>query len=309
MAQDPSWECELKRSKAGRMKAPPTSVRETSGLLDWVGLGVLGLFTASAVLGYLTFGLHPNLIPDSDFSRKFYALSFKLFARAHIVVAAIVLAVKMYRRSDSRWILGFGAVALVSFLSEYIGTGYGFPFGGYEYTGLLGYKLGGRVPFLIPISWFLMALPSWVVANGVFPGRSGTMPRMVFAGYLLTAWDLVLDPAMSYLTPYWVWETPGPFFGMPWVNLAGWMGTGLVLMGVLEGLGVGEWTSRLEVKWALAYYVLVLLMPAGMLAAAGILTPIAVTGVALALAWGASALFGGTLRLVDAGAGLKGRVG
>ena len=269
------------------MKAQEYSAEEKSRLLEWAGLAVLILFTAMAVLGYWTFGLHPNLIPDSDFSREFYGLSFRLFARAHIVVAGIVLAVKLYRHSDLRWVGGFVAVALASFLSEHIGTGYGFPFGGYEYTGLLGYKLGGRVPFLIPISWFLMALPSWILASMVFPGRGKSVPRLVLAAYLLTVWDLALDPAMSRLTPYWVWENPGPYYGMPWVNLAGWMGTGLVLMGILEALKVGQWTSRLDVRWILAYYLVVLLMPVGMLAASGIWTPILVTGVALILPMGA----------------------
>jgi putative membrane protein len=128
-----------------------------------------------------------------------------------------------------------------------------------------------------------MALPSWVLASMVFPDRKGTLPRVVLASYLLTAWDLSLDPAMSFLTPYWVWENPGPFYGMPWVNLAGWMGTGLLLMGILEVLKVQSWTSRLDVRWVLAYYLVVLLMPAGMLAAAGVWVPVAVTALALAL--------------------------
>jgi putative membrane protein len=250
---------------------------------EWIGLAGLVVFTLMAIVGYWIYALHPNLIPDSDFAREIYGASFKLFARAHIVVAGLVLAVKLHRHSDIRWVAGFLAVAAASFLSEHIGTGYGFPFGGYEYTGLLGYKLGGRVPFLIPVSWFLMALPSWILAKMIFPGRRGTVPRMVLAAFLLTAWDLALDPAMSYLTPYWVWESPGPFFGMPWVNLAGWMGTGLVLMGILEVLRVQRWTARLDVRWVLGYYLAVLLMPVGMLAAAGIWTPIAVTGLALIL--------------------------
>lgn len=259
---------------------------DTSRLIEWMGLAVLLIFTVMAIGGYWTFGLHPNLIPDSDFARNFYGLSFKWFARIHIAVSGLVLAIKLHRHSDVRWVVGFMAVAIASFLSEHIGTGYGFPFGGYEYTGLLGYKLGGRVPFLIPISWFLMALPSWVLASFVFPGKRGLLPRITLAAYLLTAWDLALDPAMSFLTPYWVWENPGPFFGMPWVNLAGWMGTGLVLMGILELLKVSKWTLKLDVRWILAYYLLVLLMPAGMLLAAGVWVPVAVTGIALVLPWG-----------------------
>jgi len=282
---------------------------DTSRIIEWTGLAFLAVFTVMAILGYWTYGLHPNLIPDSDFARAFYGLSFKWFARAHIAVAGVVLAIKLHRHSDIRWIAGFVAVAVASFLSEHIGTGYGFPFGGYEYTGLLGYKLGGRVPFLIPISWFLMALPSWVLASMVFPGRKGFIPRIILAAYLLTAWDLALDPAMSFLTPYWVWENPRPFFGMPWVNVAGWMGTGLVLMAILELLRVSSWTSKLDVRWVLAYYLIVLLMPAGMLAAAGVWTPIAVTGIALFLPWGLYLLRSASLREKGAVSAAEGRAG
>ncbi|MGD2121970.1 MAG: carotenoid biosynthesis protein [Gemmatimonadota bacterium] len=260
---------------------------QSSRLPEWIGLMILFVFTASAILGYWTFGLHPNLIPDNDFARNFYGLSFKLFARGQILVAGLVLAIKLYRHSDLRWLAGFAAVAIISFLSEHVGTGYGFPFGGYEYTGLLGFKVGGRVPFVIPISWFLMALPSWILASMVFPGRGAVLPRIVLAAYLLTAWDLALDPAMSYLTPYWVWENPGPFYGMPWVNLAGWMGTGLVLTAALELLNARSWTAKLDVRWVLAYYLTVLLMPVGMLAASGIWLPIGVTAIALLIPLGA----------------------
>jgi putative membrane protein len=250
---------------------------------EWIGLGALALFTLSAVLGYWTFGLHPNLIPDSDFARRVYGLSYRWFARLHIVVSAAVLGIYLLRRTGMKWIPAFAAVALVSFLSEHIGTGYGFPFSGYEYTSLLGLKVGGRVPFLIPISWFLMALPSWVLANLLFRGPAKRIPRIILAAYLLTAWDLALDPAMSFLTPYWVWENPGPFYGMPWVNLAGWMGTGLVLMAVMEALRIPSWSSELGAGWMAAYYGLVLLMPVGMLAAAGIWGPIAAAAGALLL--------------------------
>ena len=147
---------------------------------------------------------------------------------------------------------------------EFVGTGYGIPFGGYEYTHLLGYKLGGRVPAVIPISWFLMALPSWVLAREMFPGKERWAARAVLGAYLLTAWDLALDPAMSFLTPYWRWEESGPFYGMPWVNLAGWMGTGVVLMVTMEILGARRWASRLSTPWMTAYYAVVLLMPLGM---------------------------------------------
>jgi putative membrane protein len=252
---------------------------------EWIALAALLIFTLMAIAGYGVFGLHPHLIPDTDSARSFFGMSFRLFARAHIVLSALVLAIPLLKYAGLRWVPAFGAVFLTSFLSEFIGTGYGIPFGGYEYTGLLGYKLGGRVPLVIPVSWFLMTLPAWVMAQEVFPGSSGRVGRVLLAAYLLTAWDLALDPAMSYLTPYWVWEASGPFYGMPWVNLAGWMGTGIVLMVIVEALGATRWASDLPLSWLAAYYGIVLLMPLGMLAAAGLWLAVIVTGVALLAAW------------------------
>lgn len=252
---------------------------------EWGGLGLLLLFTLAAVLGYGIFALNPGLIPDSDFARRFYGLSFRLFARAHILVGGVALALVLILRVGTRWIPAFVAVFLVSFLSEHIGTGYGFPFGKYDYTGLLGVMLGERVPFLIPISWFLMALPSWAMANAVFPGAEGRWRRIFLGAYLLTAWDLALDPAMSYLTPYWVWESRGPFYGMPWVNLAGWLGTGVVLMVLLEVFGARSWAVKVSLPWLMAYYAVTFLMPLGMVVAAGLWMAVMASVAALLLAW------------------------
>jgi uncharacterized membrane protein len=253
--------------------------------LEWIGLAVLTVFTLAAIGGYGVFGRNPGLIPDSDSARRFYGLSFQLFARVHILLAALILAIPLLRRARGSWVPALLAVFAVSFLSEFIGTGYGIPFGGYEYTGLLGLKLGGRVPAVIPLSWFLMVVPSWAMAHVVFRGPSRRIPRILMGSYLLTAWDLALDPAMSYLTPYWVWEDTGPFYGMPWVNLAGWMGTGMVLMGILEALGARRWMAGIPVRWLLAYYGVILLMPLGMVAVAGLWWAVMATTAALSLAW------------------------
>jgi putative membrane protein len=61
------------------------------------------------------------------------------------------------------------------------------------------------------------------------------------AGYsvgtaLLIAWDLLLDPAMSKVTSYWIWGEAGSYYGMPWTNLVGWGMTGLALFLILAKL-------------------------------------------------------------------------
>jgi putative membrane protein len=260
---------------------------------ETLALGFFYLFTAIAVAGYWNFGLNPDRLPQTAWAIGVYQQSFPLFARAHILVSAVVLFLAMWRYAGARWVPALMAVYALSFLAEHIGTGYGIPFSGYSYTGLLGPRLLDRVPYVIPLSWFLMAAPSWILARSVFPEAFRFVPRILLATFLLVLWDLALDPAMSFLTPYWVWETPGAFYGMPWVNLAGWALTGVILMIALELLQRRlDWAGALPVKWALGYYVAVLLMPLGMLAAAGLWGAVAATAAALAAAWGVQRVFG-----------------
>jgi putative membrane protein len=274
------------------------ALNETTTRWERVSLVALLVFTCTAVAGYWNFALHPERLPASPAAVRFYTISFQFFAQLHIVVSAVALATVLVGRLRARWLSALLAVYALAFLAEHVGTGYGIPFGGYGYTALLGMKVGGRVPALIPLSWFLMSLPSWVVARRAYP-RSAWR-RITLAAAMLVAWDLALDPAMSYLTPYWVWEHSGPYYGMPWVNLLGWFVTGVVIMTVLERLDGRLGLDVLPVRFMVRYYLLVLLMPVGMLAAAGHLLAVAVTvagvGVCAFFARGALAPAPGTLQ-------------
>jgi len=249
------------------------------------GVAALLIFTLVAIVGYAVFGLHPQRVPEALLG--FWRISYNFFAQAHILLGAGVLFWVLVLRAGLRWVPAALAVCLLSFLAEHLGTGTGLPFGEYEYTHLLGAKIGGRVPWVIPLSWFLMALPAWLMARATLPDAGQWAPRIIFAAALLTMWDLALDPAMSYQMPfYWRWADTGPYYGMPWINLAGWMATGVILMGAMEALGVRKWGAGLSSSWALAYYGATLLMPVGMLVVEGLWLALAVTVLACALAWG-----------------------
>lgn len=242
-----------------------------------VAYAVLALFTVASVGGYWNFALHPQRLPTSPGALWFFSISFRFFAQLHIALAAVALAVVLVRTLGWRWWPALLGVYAVSFLSEHVGTGYGVPFGGYAYTSLLGAKLGGRVPALIPLSWFLMALPAWVFARAATSRRGGLLPRLGLGALWLTVWDLALDPAMSHLTTYWRWEDSGPYYGMPWINLLGWYVTGLALMGVLEAVSDRVALERLPIAPMAWYYGLVMALPLGMLLAAGAFLAVAVS--------------------------------
>jgi uncharacterized membrane protein len=104
----------------------------------------------------------------------------------------------------------------------------------------LGYKIAGLVPFTIPLSWFYLGLCSYLLARaglGKRFGGWGQIGAIALGALMLTSWDFVLDPAMSQtVMPFWYWHQPGAFFGMPYQNFVGWMGTGCVFISVAAGL-------------------------------------------------------------------------
>lgn len=136
------------------------------------------------------------------------------------------------------WLTFMFTAIFLSLGSELLGTSTGFPFGEYRYLSGLGYKVAGLVPFTIPLSWFYLGFCAYILARAglntlKLPRWAYLSSAIALGSLLLTSWDFVLDPAMSQTTvPFWIWEQPGAFFGMPYQNFVGWLGTGIVFMSV-----------------------------------------------------------------------------
>lgn len=226
------------------------------------------LFVIIALAGFATFGLHPGWVAGIPGAAQTYAIVYAHIGQVQVWFLWAILAAALIRRTGWRWVPAFLALYSLSFLSEFAGTSYGIPFGGYAYGPLLGPTWFDRVPIVIPLSWFAMALPSYALAAPIGLAR-GRVAHVALASGLLVAWDLALDPAMSALTPYWIWSESGPYYGMPWLNLLGWYLTALVLMGALAALRADRWIARIGPRWWAGYWGANLLMPLGMLVAAG----------------------------------------
>ena len=125
----------------------------------------------------------------------------------------------------------FGLSAVIAWAYEQAGVATGLVFGAYHYTDYLGPKLG-NVPYLIPLAWFMMIYPSYVIANLVLSGHAtGTRAGVAWlvrlaavSAVVMTAWDLVVDPILSGPSAQaWIWENGGPYFGIPIQNFLGWL--------------------------------------------------------------------------------------
>jgi uncharacterized membrane protein len=139
----------------------------------------------------------------------------------------------------------FAVAFILSLGSELLGTGTGLPFGVYKYTDQLGYKIGGLVPFNIPTSWFYMLVASLAMCGRFLPAKDDNASKWwwsLVASFVLTAWDVSMDPAMVKTT-HWLWFVPDLsaepafiqfigkpiFFGMPITNWLGWLLTGILV--------------------------------------------------------------------------------
>ncbi len=188
------------------------------------------------------------VLPNTDFMTKLTSFEWgqKIFAWsmagggvAYMLLGTAAIALYAYRTLGLWHCLGFAIPAVgLSLTSELLGTSTGFPFGHYRYLSGLGYKIADLVPFTIPLSWFYLGFSAYIVALiGLQTIEMQSWLRylgaIAFGALCLTSWDFVLDPAMSQAPiPFWVWEQPGAFFGMPYQNFAGWIGTGMVFMTV-----------------------------------------------------------------------------
>jgi uncharacterized membrane protein len=118
----------------------------------------------------------------------------------------------------------------VSLLFESVGVATGLVYGPYHYTNRLGPLFLGLVPYLIPIAWFMMSYPSFVIAERLIPAGWKRWQRILsvaaVGGLAMTAWDLVMDPVMV-ASGHWVWDdliskSIGAYHGIPLQNFLGW---------------------------------------------------------------------------------------
>jgi putative membrane protein len=208
-----------------------------------IAWGLVALHALALTLGL--FGLlvaipHPEIWAGQPADLAFFAFALNKTGGLGMILGALaMLAFGFARLGARRTLIFLCAACLISAAAELTGTKTGWPFGGYEYTNFLGYKLLGRVPFAIPLSWFYMGFAALLLADAIAAARGWshrTTWSILLGTYLLTVWDLVLDPSMAapqlQYIHFWVWHEHGPYFGMPLRNLGGWLGTGLLFIAV-----------------------------------------------------------------------------
>lgn len=126
----------------------------------------------------------------------------------------------------------------VGWLAEQLGSSYGWFFGDYTYTDVLGPTIGD-VPVVIPLMWFALCYIAYVIANlmvwqtpsdGATP-LAQTVAMSLLAAMIVTAFDLGADPYMVYKLKAWIMaKTDGWWFGETVQGFFGWVFVSFVIV-------------------------------------------------------------------------------
>jgi uncharacterized membrane protein len=224
--------------------------------IPWLFLIAQAGIVVASLLGYGIFTSRPGLLVEVDPQARFFTWAFHGFAVGNMLFGGLAVLAESVLRDLKPAIVALATIYIASLTSELLGTTYGIPFGAYSYTTLLGPKWFDRVPLLIPLSWFTMSWAAWIIARR----RTGGFQGVLLGTCLLVAWDLLLDPAMSRVTSYWIWGDKGNYYGMPWTNLLGWAITGFVLLAMLRKLAP---EPKGDLRFSIWVYFVNFLLPLG----------------------------------------------
>lgn len=168
-----------------------------------------------------------GLLPDPLAFNPWLILFGTLVMRSPLLVG---IAPRVGKRA-----LGFLAVLTTyTWIVEYVGVRTGWPYGSFEYAVQLGPLIVGAVPLALPLFFVPLVLNAYLLTILVLDDRGGSAVVRVPAAILaIVAIDLVLDPA-AVAIGFWTFDAPGPYYGVPWSNYAGWLLSGTVAVALVD---------------------------------------------------------------------------
>jgi uncharacterized membrane protein len=127
--------------------------------------------------------------------------------------------------------LGFVLVGTsFGWFAEQMGSTRGWFFGQYDYTAVLGWRIGD-VPAIIPLMWFVLTYSAWVMAHFMLWRKplkrdvSGVQILLLaaLASAIVVGYDLGADPYMVFKLEAWIMtKKDGGWFGETLQGFVGW---------------------------------------------------------------------------------------
>jgi bisanhydrobacterioruberin hydratase len=145
-----------------------------------------------------------------------------------------------------------GTIFIMSMAIESFGVHTGLFFGEYSYQTDFGPKAAG-VPLTIGFAWTMVIATSHVLAAPVVYSirRFHRIIYSVYGALIGTSLDLIIDPVAFEVKQYWVWETGGFYYNIPFSNFLGWFILSFILHFILSSvlLKNGKWKGDNKHFW------------------------------------------------------------
>ena len=142
---------------------------------------------------------------------------------------------------------GLAVLCGYTYAIEFVGVFTGYPYGSFEYGVDLGPMIAGHVPAALPLFFLPLVVNAYLLCLLLLGARARlTLVRVPVVVAAVVGMDLVLDPAAVSLG-FWAYDGGGLYYGVPWINYAGWTLSATVAVAVLDAAFDRErLRSRLE---------------------------------------------------------------
>ncbi|ADU32222.1 carotenoid biosynthesis protein [Evansella cellulosilytica] len=186
------------------------------------------------------------------------------WANVVFLILAGLLAMVYFTRAFhfKKGLLMIAFVFVLSMLIESFGVKTGLFFGDYTYESDFGPKLLG-VPITIGFAWVMVIATSHTLARPIanIVSRMKGIAYALYAAFIATALDFIIDPVAFQVKQYWIWHEPGYYYGIPASNFYGWFILSFVIHYCLYTFFFknNKWTSQ-QTAWDLRMRLLYFLM-------------------------------------------------
>lgn len=142
---------------------------------------------------------------------------------AAVTVMALPLLAGLAPLVDRRAAIGLSALVAFTWTIELVAVHTGWPYGDFAYQRALGPMLLDAVPLALPVFFVPILLNGYLLGVLVLGRAADRIAlRLPVVVALVVVLDLVLDPGAVALG-FWAWTEPGPYYGVPLRNFAGWL--------------------------------------------------------------------------------------
>lgn len=186
--------------------APPISKLPRFSLLGW-------FFAIWSVVGGLVMaaGINEALVARVEMPEMLRTAAMAILRVSDALwitlAAGLVFAHEARRQHVGETSRSFAIIAVASGAAEWLGASTGWLFGDYDYSGQFGWRIGGVLPFTIPLAWFIVVTGACRLAE-MLPW-TGAWLRAMVAAAVATMTDVNLEPVAIHVRGYWQW-TEGP---------------------------------------------------------------------------------------------------